>query len=124
MGVPGEGDDVVLQPNERKITIREGKTSASPSGKAIPRLQLDPILLAKRWTVFPGDEASAIPAELETEGEENNHKTPFSSSNQADLGSGGENSTLGPWWEGAGAQERKRGRRCSGNFPKRGPQSL
>lgn len=102
MGAPGEGDDVVLQ---SKITIREGKTSASPSGKAIPRLQLDPILLAKRWTVFPGDEASAIPAELETEGEENNHETPFSSSNQADLGSGGENSTLGPWWEGAGAQE-------------------
>lgn len=106
LGVPGEGDEVVLEPTEKKVTIQGGKTSAPPSGKAIPCLQLDPVLLAKRWTVFPGDEASAIPAELETEGEENNHETPFSSSNQADPGSGGKNPTLGPrWWEGAGAQE-------------------
>lgn len=71
-------------------------------------------------TVFPGDEASAIPAELETQGEENNHKTPFSSSNQAGLGSGGGNSTLGPRWEGAGAQEGKGGREMQREFPQTG----
>lgn len=92
-----------LSPRRGRFTIQGGKNLSSSFRKS---LQLDPVLLAKRWTVFPGDEASAIPAELETEGEENNHETPFSSSNQADLGSGGDNPSLGPRrWEGAGAQE-------------------